>query len=224
MAKPQRNRDHQIKESILEELAWTAGVNADRLDVAINEGVVTLSGQVQTYPEKDAAVRAALRVRGVTALADEVEVNNGWAPREDAELALDAEQVILHEVPLARGAVKATVHDRVVTLSGTVAWHYQRDAIRRHVIALPGVIGVQNSITLKPTHTMASPELAARNIKAALVRNAELDAEHVHVSAAGSQVTLTGQVSSWAERRQAEHAAWSTPGVTHVENDIAVNF
>lgn len=162
MAQTQRNRDHQIKESILEELAWTAGVNADRVGVAINEGVVTLSGQVQTYPEKDAAVRAALRVRGVTALADEVEVHNGWAPREDAELARDVEAVIQHEVPLSRDAVKGTVHDRIVTLSGTVAWHYQRDAIRRQVIALPGVIGVQNSITLKPTLTMASPEQASR--------------------------------------------------------------
>ena len=118
--------DHQVKEAILAELDWLPSVQADRIGVAINDGAVTLSGQVPTYPEKTAAVRAAFRVRGVTAVADEVEVRNTWTRRQDADIARDATDLVKRSL-MARGdTVKVEVHDRRIILSGTVTWHYER--------------------------------------------------------------------------------------------------
>jgi osmotically-inducible protein OsmY len=222
MTTAQHHTDHQIKESILAELTWMPSIQADRIGVSINDGAVTLSGQVQTYPEKYAAVRAAFRVRGVTAVADEIEVHNEWAPRQDADIAREASELL--EWTLApEGAVKAEVHARVVTLSGTVAWHYQRELIRRSIAALPGVHGVNDTITLKPKVTISAVEAKAK-IAEALRRNAGLNAEHIHVDVTGTKITLTGNVASWAEHRQAGYAAWGTPGVVHVDNNLHVSL
>lgn len=199
-------------------------IKADRIGVSINDGAVMLSGQVETYPEKEAAVRAALRVRGVIAVANEIEVKHSWGPREDADIAREATVALEHTVLVPADAAKASVQDHVVTLSGQVAWQYQRDAIRHAVSALPGVTGVRNTITLTPEVAMVSPAEAKTKITAALVRNAQLDAKHIHVAVTGSDVKLTGSVSSWAEHRQAANAAWATPGVTHVANGLRVHY
>lgn len=223
MTLAQNKMDHQLKESITEELAWTPSVNADRIGVAITDGAVTLSGEVRTYPEKEAALRATMRVRGVTALADEIVVHPAWSVPDDADIAREAGIAFDRSVVVPSGSVKARVHDHVVTLSGEVAWQYQREAARHAVAALPGVSGVRNEITLKPK-VVVSPAEAKGKITAALVRNARMDAKRVQVAVTGSEVTLTGTVSSWTERRQAESAAYFAPGVTHVDNRLTVGF
>ena len=198
-------------------------IQADRIGVSINDGAVTLSGQVQTHPEKSAAVHAAFRARGVTAVADEIEVHNAWAPRQDADIAREASELLERIVFAPEASVKAEVHARIVTLSGTVAWHYQRESIRRAVAALPGVHGVNDTITLKPKVTISLAD-AKTKIADALRRNAALDAEHIHVDVTGTKITLTGTVASWAEHRQAGYAAWGTPGVVHVDNNLHVTL
>jgi osmotically-inducible protein OsmY len=214
--------DHQVKEAIIEELDWMPSIQADRIGVAINDGAVTLSGQVQTYPERRAAVQAAFRVRGVIAVDDEIKVHNTWAPRADADIAREASE-LLERTPMAPvGSVKAVVHDHFVTLTGSVVWNYEREAIRRHVAMLPGVWGVSNNITLKPK-VRVSPGVAKAKIKDALRRNASVEADRINVAVTGDKITLTGNVASGAERTQVGYAAWATPGVTHVENDLHIS-
>ena len=222
MTQTQRKTDHELKMALEAELDWAPNVQADRIGVSVHDSAVTLSGQVETYPEKEAAVRAALRVRGVTAVADEIVVEHTWGPRDDADIAREASTALERSVVVPQNSVKATVHDHVITLTGTVPWQYQREAARRAVSGLPGVTGVFNHVTVKPPVTISASQAKAK-ITSALVRNAQLDANRITVNVEGSEVTLTGAVSSWAERRQAEHAAWAAPGVTGVQNRITVN-
>jgi osmotically-inducible protein OsmY len=218
----QNQTDHQLVQSVTDEIRWMPSIKADQIGVSINDRAVTLSGQVDTYPEKIAAVRAALRVRGVHAVADEIEVHNDWAPKQDADIAREAAAILAHTFYTPEGAVKAEVSDHIVTLTGTVTWNYERDGIERIIEALPGVRDVRNRIELKPKVTISAHD-AKEKISAALRRNAALDSSHIHVDIVGSTITLTGNVSSYAEGRQATYAAWGAPGVTHVRNELKVN-
>jgi osmotically-inducible protein OsmY len=214
-------KDHELKTSIADELAWTPSVNADRIAVSVDAGAVTLSGQVETYPEKDLAVRAVMRVTGVTAVAVEIVVKNDRAAREDADIAREAADALARTIHVPTESVQATVHDQIITLSGTVVWEYQREITRRAMASLPGVIGVINTMTLKPKVSL-TPDQAKAKITAALVRSARFDARQVDVAITGSEIELTGTVSSWSEFRQAANVAWSTPGVTTVDNRLTV--
>ena len=210
---------HQLKTQIVDELTWTPDVTADHIGVAVTDGAVTLSGEVSSYREKTAAVRATLRLRGVNAVADEIVVQNAYGVRPDVDLARDTSSALTHS-PGAQD-VKAEVVHHWVTLTGETAWHFQRQAAVRAVEAVPGVSGVSNLVTITPGQAFSAEQAGAR-ITAALQRNATVDAEHVKVSTDGSTIELTGHVSSWAEHRQAGYAAYSTPGVTHVRNLLRV--
>lgn len=220
----QDSPDSRLKASIEEELAWTPAINAAHIGVAVNGGAVALSGDVASYPEKAAAVRATLRIRGVLAVADGISVHTRWGAggRDDIDIAREAGATLSRTVVIPQGSVRATVHDGEVTLTGEVAWNYQREATGHAVAVLPGVVLVHNDITLTPAVPMVLAAEARSNIAAALTRNALLDAERVRVEVTGAAVTLTGTVSSWAERRQADQAAWSAPGVTAVDNRLDV--
>lgn len=223
MTQTEQRSDHELKIAIDAELDWAPNVKADRIGVAVRHGGVTLSGQVGTYPEKEAAVRAALRVRGVTAVADEITVDHSWGPRTDADIARDASAALARTVIVPADAVKAAVHNRVVTLSGSVPWQYQREAARRAVAAVRGVTDVFNHVVLSPPVTVTITATKAKDkITSAIMRNAQLDANHVMVDVNDSTVTLSGTVTSWAQHRQAEHAAWALPGVTAVHNRLRV--
>jgi osmotically-inducible protein OsmY len=210
--------DHQLKTAITAELNWTPSVKADRIGVAVNDGAITLSGEVETYPEKMAAVHAALRVGGVNAVADEITVQHTWSDPSDADVARAA-AVALERTVSVPASVKVGVHDHVVTRTGSVEWHLQREAARRAVLALPGVNGVISTIDLESTEAISASDTKA-GITAGILRHAEQDASRVQVSVLGREVRLTGTVSSWAERYQAENAAWSAPGVTHIDNQL----
>jgi osmotically-inducible protein OsmY len=214
--------DHLLKASITEELEWSPEVTADHIGVGVHDGTVTLSGQVSAYPEKVAAVAATLRVRGVTGVADEIEIQHDPGHLADSEIAGAAARILTSNVILPQGRVTATVRHHRVTLEGTVQWQYQRDNAVRLVAGLHGVAEVVNRIQLAPYVSLSEPE-AEQRIRAALIRNAQTDAETIHVThASGSEIELTGTVQSWAEYAQAGDAAWATPGVTAVRNQLTV--
>ncbi|MDQ6615662.1 MAG: BON domain-containing protein [Actinomycetota bacterium] len=218
MTQTLQRTDADLKDAVAEELAWTPSVNSAHIGVAVDHGAVTLSGEVDTYPERLQAEKAALRVRGVVAVAEEVTVRNSWGAANPADVAREASEALERAVNVP-DSVKAVVHDHFITLSGTVAWQFQRAAAERAVRFLRGVTGVHNNIAIKPAVSAAGLKNA---ISAAFVRSAQLEGKNITVTADGGVVTLEGTVHSWSDKSQATTAAWSAPGVTSVMNRLRI--
>jgi osmotically-inducible protein OsmY len=214
-------KDSQLQSAVMDELRWEPSINAADIGVAAKEGVVTLTGFVRSYPEKQSAERAAKRVAGVKAVAEEIEIRlAGIHERTDSDIAKSAVAALAWNVIVPRDSVKVMVEKGWVTLEGEVGWQYQKMAAEDSVRNLPGVKGVSNLVQIKATVDTA--HLKA-NIEQALVRNAQFDARQISVDAVAGKVILRGQVRSWAEKEEAEHVAWSAPGVTKVENAVTVS-
>jgi osmotically-inducible protein OsmY len=214
-------KDSQLQSAVMDELRWEPSINAADIGVAAKEGVVTLTGFVRSYPEKQSAERAAKRVAGVKAVAEEIEIRlAGIHERTDSDIAKSAVAALAWNVIVPRDSVKVMVEKGWVTLEGEVGWQYQKMAAEDSVRNLPGVKGVSNLVQIKATVDTA--HLKA-NIEQALVRNAQFDARQISVDAVAGKVVLRGQVRSWAEKEEAEHVAWSAPGVTKVENAVTVS-
>lgn len=213
--------DTQLKQDVSAELAADPAINATHLGVAVQDGVVTLTGHLDTFAEKHAIERAVQRVQGVRAVAIELDVR--LAPghrRSDAEIARAAEAALDWHALVPDGQIRIQVESGWVTLNGKVDWQFQRLAAEKAVRPLTGVVGVSNAITLRQ---QATPEDVRQRIHDALARHADREARHIQVTVEGSTVTLRGQVDSWAEHRTTQGAAWSVPGVTRVVNDLLVN-
>lgn len=219
IATPART-DHDIQIAVQDELEWTPDVDDAGIGVAIEAGTVSLSGEVDSYAEQIAATRAALRVRGVTAVVDNLIVHpkNGWSVTE-TDIAKEVQRALkwASNVP---DTVKAEIKEHTVILTGQVSWNFQRQAAKRAVQYLHGVFTVDNRITLSARPSGRDTE---ERIKNALTRNAQLDANTINATVSGNRVTLTGTVRSWAEKQQAGQTAWGSPHVTDVDNRIVVS-
>ena len=195
-------------------------MSSQSIAVAATDGVVTLSGTVHTYAEKWAAERATQRVEGVKGIAEDLEVSPiGVHKHSDTEIAAAAVNALKWHVWVPNN-IQATVEDGWVTLGGSVKWGYERTSAEDAVSFLPGVKGISNDISLKPS---VKPAAIKDAIKSALKRDAEIDAENIDVLTDGGKVTLAGSVSSWDEREEAASAAWNAPGVYEVANDLVVS-
>ena len=212
--------DLQLRQDVLDELEFEPSVNAAHIGVTANHGVVTLTGFVTSYAEKTMAERAVRRVKGVKAIAEEIEVRlPSDLKRADDEVAARAIDILKWQVGVPADRIKVTVEKNVVTLSGEVDWQFQKTEADHVVHKLSGVAGVLNQIRVaSPVHAIEVKE----KIEKALQRSAELEASRITVETEGGRVILKGKVHAWYERDIAERAAWSAPGVTEVVDRLTI--
>lgn len=214
--------DSELKKAVLDELSWEPSVDAAHVGVTTHAGVVTLTGHVQSYSHKLAAEKAAAQVKGVKAVAQEIEVKLPFdIERSDEDIAAAAIDRLGWNTSVPDDAIKVKVEKGWLTLSGAVDWHFEKDAAERDIRWLSGVVGVSNQIVVKPSVNASNVK---NDIESALHRSWYYDPNTINVSAQGGKITLTGKVSTWNARRLAASTAWSAPGALSVENDIVVNY
>jgi len=213
--------DTQLRNDVQAELNWAPEVKSSDIGVIVKDGVVTLTGHLASYAEKYAAERAVQRVHGVKAVAVELTVKLPFDnQRTDADIGLAVERALAWNVLVPDDKVRPMVEKGWVTLNGDVEWEYQRSAAENAVRDLMGVTGVSNLVKVKPK---VSPADVEKKIHEALSRQAEREANRLAITVNGSQVTLRGTVHSWSERDAVQGAAWATPGVSVVVNDLLVD-
>jgi osmotically-inducible protein OsmY len=213
--------DSQLRQDIIEELEFDPSFSGEHIGVAVDKGVVTLGGHVSSYAEKLAAIAAARRVKGVHAIAENIEVHCPYEKETaDDQIAKRARDILKWDVLVPADAVDVLIHDGWVTLSGNVNWYFEKISAEDDIRKLSGVRGIANMIAIKPQIDSADVK---SKIDSALRRHAEIDANAVTVSVEnGNKVVLAGTVSSWSERRAVEDAAWSAPGVASVEDRLTM--
>jgi osmotically-inducible protein OsmY len=211
----------QLQRDVMDELQFEPAVNAANIGVAAKDGIITLTGKVSSYAEKYAASEAAERVAGVKAVSDETKVDlPSLHQRDDQDIAQAALTALKWHVWVPKGAIKVKVAQGWVTLEGTVDYNFEKTSAEDAVQYLTGVTGVSNLINLKKP-PVTSSDLKAK-IENALKRAAEVDSARINVEVDGNKVVLRGNVSSWAERDEAERAAWSAPGVWDVDDKLEI--
>ena len=212
--------DQELQQDVLAELKWDAQIQPNEIGVSVRDGVVTLTGWVDSYLKKWSAEEAAHKVAGVKAVANDIEIKLA-TERTDPDIAEAAVHALEWDAFVPSDKVHVTVSKGWVTLKGEVEWQYQKEDAERVVRRLTGVKGVTNLITVKPRVT---PSELKKKIENALVRNAEIDAHKITVEVQGSKAILKGTVRAWAEKEEAARVAWSAPGITSVENRITVEL
>lgn len=212
--------DYQIQQDVQDQLKWEPLLNAAQIGVAVKDGIVTLSGNVDSYFKKIHAENAAKKVIGVKAIAEDIQV--GVSPlykKSDSEIAQAVLNALKWHSSVPDDKIKVKVEDGIVTLEGEVEWDFQRRIAKEAIIGLPSVRMINNNITLKPVVT---PENVKQRISSAFHRTASLDAGRINVEVLGSKVKLTGVVKSVSEKEDAVSAAWSAPGITEVQHMLNI--
>lgn len=216
--------DSELYSDIMGRLEYEPSVDATHITVAVHEGVVTLNGTVPSHTQKRAAKRAIKNIRGIKAVANELKVDLLESlKRSDVDIAKAAVAALEWHSDVPEDAIKVTVANGSVTLSGEVAWWHQRKSAENAVRDLRGVTSVNNNITIRPVITVTPAHIKER-ITQAFERHAQLDAQSIQVEVVDGKALLKGTVRSWAEATEAIRAAWSTPGVTAVEDQLVVSF
>ena len=214
------SHDDQLQKAVLAELNWEPSITAAHIGVAADNGTVTLTGHVASYGQKHAAEMATGRVKGVKAIAEEIEVRLPFeVKRDDADIASAAVNRLSWDSTTPRDSIKVKVEKGWVTMTGEVDWHYQKETAEREVRNLMGVVGVSNQVTIKPRVDTAGLQ---DDIQHALHRSIFFQPENVHVTANEGRVKLTGTVATWLDRRTAGWTAWAAPGATAVDNELIV--
>lgn len=212
--------DAQIQKDVMEQMKWEPFLKPSEIGVSVNNGIVTLSGIVDSYAKKLHAEKATRRVSGVKAIAEDVQI--GVSPlhkKTDTEIAAAVTNALQWNVAVINEMIRIKVENGVVTLEGEVEWDFQRSRAVKSIENLAGVCFVNNLIRLKPKVTVADVE---QQISEAFRRSANIDAGKIHCEAEGGLLTLRGEVRSYAEKKDAEHAAWNVPGVISVNNKLEV--
>lgn len=215
------SKDADLKNSVLAELNWEPSVSSAHIGVTAQDGTVTLTGHVETYGQKHAAEMATGRVKGVKAVAEELEVRLPFTVKhDDAQIAKAAADRLEWDAETPHDSVKVMVEKGWITLTGAVEWHFQKEAAEREVRGLTGVIGVFNQISIKPRVDTAH---VSEDIRKALHRG-WFDPHNINVTEHDGKVKLTGTVKNWQDRQTAGTTAWAAPGATSVENDLIVTW
>ncbi len=214
------SQDSSLQQAVTAELGWEPSIIAAHIGVTAENGIVTLSGHVNSFVQKHAAEDAARRVKGVRAVAEEIEVRLEFdAKRGDDDIATAAINRLAWDMSVPRDAIKVKVEKGWVTLTGTVEWHYQKVAAASAIRPLMGVTGVSDQVTLRPRVSTGN---ISDDITHALHRSWFFDPDTIKVTASGGDIKLTGYVTSWHDRQVAAETAWAAPGATSVVNDLTV--
>lgn len=212
--------DASLRDDIIEELNWEPSVDSSKIGVAVKDGIITLSGTVPSFIEKMDAEKAVKRVDGVRAVVQNIDVKlKSSSIRTDAEIAEVAIKNLKWNTNVPEENIFLKVENGWITLEGEVLWNYQKEAAKSAVKGLIGVKGVNNFIKVK---SKIQPENLTQKIKNSFLRNASIDADNVKVEVIGNKAILKGTVQSWAEKRQAEKAVWSAPGIFEIENKLEI--
>jgi osmotically-inducible protein OsmY len=212
--------DSQLQQNVMDELKWEPGVNHEEIGISAKDGVVTLSGIVDSYSEKLLAEKTARRVKGVRALAEDITVRQSYRSKTtDSEIAKRVADVLEWDSLVPHDEINVTVEDGAVRLRGDVEWNYQKDLAFKDASKITGVLRVDNWINVKPSVSTGDVK---QRIEQAFERQADLEAEKIRVRADGHKITLEGTVTTWGKRGIAERAAWAAPGVSQIEDKLTV--
>ena len=212
--------DSQLQLDVMEELKWEPGIDHERIGVTATNGVISLSGTIRSYAEKLLAEKTVRRVKGVRAVAEDLQVRYDWMPKtSDADIAKRVADIFEWNALIPRNRIEVTVEDGIVKLSGKVDWHYQKNLAFEDASKISGVLRVENRIDVQPA---VAPADIRQRIEKAFERQADLEAEKISVKTEAGKVTLIGHVSSWEKRNLAERSAWAAPGVTKIEDKLVV--